>query len=35
MYYSLIMRDTDVAWDDDKNETNKREHTDHIGTPGQ
>jgi uncharacterized DUF497 family protein len=26
MYYSLIMRDTDVEWDDDKNETNKLEH---------
>jgi len=26
MYYSLTMRGTDVEWDDDKNETNKREH---------
>jgi len=26
MYYSLFMRDTDVEWDDDKNEINKREH---------
>jgi len=26
MYYSLTMHETDVEWDDDKNETNKREH---------
>jgi uncharacterized DUF497 family protein len=25
-YYSLTMRGTDVEWDDDKNEANKREH---------
>jgi len=25
-YYSLTMRGTDVEWDDDKNENNKREH---------
>ena len=26
MYYSLSMYVTDVEWDDNKNETNKREH---------
>jgi uncharacterized DUF497 family protein len=26
MYYNLTMRETDVEWNDVKNETNKREH---------
>jgi uncharacterized DUF497 family protein len=26
MYYGLIMRGIAIEWDDDKNETNKREH---------
>jgi uncharacterized DUF497 family protein len=26
MYYSLFMYDTDVEWDDNKNEINKQEH---------
>jgi uncharacterized DUF497 family protein len=26
MYYSLTVHEIDVEWDDDKNETNKREH---------
>jgi len=26
MYYSLTVRRTDVEWDDDKNEKNKRDH---------
>jgi hypothetical protein len=36
MYYSLFVRGIDVEWDDDKNETNKREHEeDHFGAPCQ
>ena len=26
MYYSYFMRGIEIEWDDDKNETNKREH---------